>query len=424
MTPASTSNTPTEVVLEQYGRTEKLYPLTTDQRAAIRSETRLVEAVEREPSLYQLRAGSFVGTSFLPGLSIIVRPRFGAMGNVFFLLGYGDGLTKWGTQHFPYETEPDFFKAMAWLFEAEVAAALRFGVLRGYEEREELLTALRGRPDVVGQLREAPGRPYPLACRFVEFLDDTEFNRMLKAAIRRVRRLPHLDPSLALRLRHHLSAFEAVGDSPPGMTHDLPHFNRLNEHWRGAAILARLILSQKTLIDRHGRTQGITFAVDLNVLFEAFIRNVVGRIARVSGFELAPANSKPRFSDRARMKPDLIIRRQGRVLAVADAKYKKIVPSGEKWSHANLYQLLAYCVALELETGMLIYAESEGMPSSQVTKGIPKTLQTEEVSLRGTPSEIIERAERVAKLLVQQAKDSASARAGAKSTIAERALRS
>ena len=58
---------------------------------------------------------------------------------------------------------------------------------------------------------------------------------------------------------------------------------------------------------------------------------------------------------------------------------------------------------MELDSGVLVYAESEGMPSRQVTKGIPKVLRTEEVSLRGSPGEIIDRAERAARILVGQA---------------------
>lgn len=405
--PATAADPFTDLVLDQYGASPHAIPLTAEQRTAIRS-SRLVAVVEVEPSRYELRAGSLIGTAMLPGLRIIVRPRFAAMGNVFFLLGYGDGLTKWGTQRFPYSVEPDFFKAITWLFDAEVAAALRFGILRGYEEREELLPTLRGRPNVVAQLREAPGRPYPLACRFVEFLDDTEFNRTLKAAIRRVRRLPGLDPGLALRLRHHLAAFGNVADVAVDADCPAPAFNRLNEHWRGAAMLARLILQQRTVVDRHGRTLGITFSVDMNNLFEAFIRNVVGRIARLRRLELAPQGRRWHFSDRAMTKPDIVLRRpRGKPLAVADAKYKKVVPADDdrvEWSHANLYQLLAYCVALELDTGILVYAESEGVPSSQqTTRGVPKVLRTEEVSLRGSPQEIVDGAERVARLLVEQA---------------------
>lgn len=402
MGPTATDST-VSVELEQYGRSPGSLALSGDQRAAIRA-SKLVDVAEVEPGRYELVASSLVGTAVLPGLNILVRPRFRSMGNVFFLLGYGQGFTKWGAEQFPYETEPDVFKAMAWPFEAEVARALRFGVLRGYEEREELLPTLRGRPDIGAQLREAPGRPYPMACRFVEFLDDTEFNRVIKAAIRRIRRLPGLDRGLAVRLRHHLAAYANVADSFVQPDAPAPLFNRLNEHWRGASILARLILSQRTLVDRHGRVQGITFSVDMNKLFEEFIRAVVGRVARRRGFELAPPKHKPWFSDQVRMQPDLVIRKRTKTpLAVADAKYKKVVPSGDKWSHANLYQLLAYCLAMDLRRGVLIYAESEGEFSVQTTMAIPKDLHTEEISLAGSPKEILARAETVAELLVDQA---------------------
>ena len=274
---------------------------------------------------------------------------------------------------------------MAWLFEAEVARALRFGVLRDYEEREELLPTLRGRPDIGAQFRQAPGRPYPMACRFVEFLDDTDFNRMIKAAIRRIRRLPGLDPGLAVRLRHHLAAYANVADASSSLIPP-PAFNRLNEHWRGASILARLILSQRTLVDRHGRSQGITFSVDMNKLFEEFIRVVVGRVARRRGFELAPPGHKPRFSDRARdaAGPGLSRRRnaarRGRRQIQEDrASGRQVVPR-QPLPAAGLLR------GHGPGAGILIYAESEGMPSVQVTKGIPKTLRTEEVSLRGSPA--------------------------------------
>ena len=39
--------------------------------------------------------------------------------------------------------------------------------------------------------------------------------------------------------------------------------------------------------------------------------------------------------------------------AVADTKYKEL--EAQKIVHEDLYQLLAYCVALGLPTGLLIY---------------------------------------------------------------------
>jgi hypothetical protein len=57
------------------------------------------------------------------------------------------------------------------------------------------------------------------------------------------------------------------------------------------------------------------------------------------------------------------------------------------------------------------------MPSEQVTRGIPKVLRTEEVSLRGSPAEIIGRAEQVARLLVEQALQHERALAAADLTL-------
>jgi 5-methylcytosine-specific restriction enzyme subunit McrC len=50
--------------------------------------------------------------------------------------------------------------------------------------------------------------------------------------------------------------------------------------------------------------------------------------------------------------------RHGAPAAVADAKYKAESPSG--YPNADLYQMLAYCTALGLPRGHLIYAKGAG----------------------------------------------------------------
>jgi hypothetical protein len=86
-----------------------------------------------------------------PSLRLLIRPKVGLV-NVFFLLGFGPRLTRWGEAQFPYEEDPDLFKAVAWVFESEVRHALAQGLIRGYQARSETLTALRGRIDLAGQL--------------------------------------------------------------------------------------------------------------------------------------------------------------------------------------------------------------------------------------------------------------------------------
>jgi 5-methylcytosine-specific restriction enzyme subunit McrC len=61
-------------------------------------------------------------------------------------------------------------------------------------------------------------------------------------------------------------------------------------------------------------------------------------------------------NDTIRMVPDFVwYADDGTPLAVADAKYKAEKPEG--YPDADLYQMLAYCTALNLPEGHLIYAK-------------------------------------------------------------------
>ena len=144
----------------------------------------------------------------LSDLRLLIRPKVG-LRNVFFLLTYGAGLTKWREESFPY-AEDDFFEAIAWLVEAEIRRAARIGLVRDYREREEALATVRGRIDLAAQIRARRGQPLPLDCRYQDYGEDTELNRVIKAALHRLLRIPSLDRQLALELRHHHRLFAAV----------------------------------------------------------------------------------------------------------------------------------------------------------------------------------------------------------------------
>ncbi len=75
------------------------------------------------------------------------------------------------------------------------------------------------------------------------------------------------------------------------------------------------------------------------------------------------------------MKPDLVwYRASGDVGAVIDAKYKAEKPSG--FPYADLYQMLAYCTALGLDTGHLVYAKgNEPAVQHQVRNAGTRILQ-------------------------------------------------
>lgn len=347
---------------------------------------------------YELKAGSVVGTVVLPSLRLLIRPKVG-LKNVFFLLGYGVELTSWAEEQFPYEREPDLLEVVARIFEAEVSRAARQGLVRGYQARYETLTTLRGRIDIAGQIRARQDRPFPLECSFEEYTEDIEINRVIKAALKRCLQIPALNSDLIRMLRFRYRFFEAVaslGYDPRAIPE--VNFSRLNEHWRPATELARLILSRESLRDEAGKVLGISFTVDMNTLFERFIEKVVGQEARAAGLQLI-AQAPRRLSANVPIKPDLVLRAGGADLAVGDAKYKE--PDNERPLNEDLYQLLAYCVSLGLKSGLLIYSGT--LSRQYLVNQANVTLKAVGVDLTGEPEHIEASARKAAKRLVEHA---------------------
>ena len=361
--------------------------------------SKLVGISPRPDGLYDLRPESTVGTVVSSDLRLLIRPKVG-LPNVFFLLTYGAGLTQWREESFPYR-EDDFFEAIAWLVEGEIRRAASTGLVRDYREREEPLATVRGRIDLAAQVRHRQGQPIPLDCRYQEYGEDTEHNRVIKAALHRLLRVPSLDRQLALELRHHHRLFSAVADVdyPPSAVPNLA-FNRLNEAWRPVRAWRSCSFVPTRCATPPVRLRRSHSPSDMNKLFERFVETVVDEEARLQGWELQ-AQGKRRLTDSVMMQPDLILRRGGVDCAVGDAKYKRLAPVD--WPHADLYQLLAYCVALRLSRGLLIYAEA-GTPRSERVDEAGITMDVIGVDL-ANPSCSPGRTRQAARHLIRHAQD-------------------
>src|SRR5205823_6334837 len=157
-----------------------------------------------------------------------------------------------------------------------------------------------------------------------------------RAANRRLVVTGGLSRDLSRSLKHIRSSFADVEDTefPPSAVPQVS-FTRLNAHWEAAFRLARLILQGETLRDETGASLGTAFTIDMNKLFEKFVEEIVDEQATRAGLELRAQRDVP-LTDQIRMTPDLLLLRDGKPVAVGDAKYIEL---GEESPHANLYQL-------------------------------------------------------------------------------------
>ena len=103
------------------------------------------------------------------------------------------------------------------------------------------------------------------------------------------------------------------------------------------------------------------FAIKMDDMFERYIRNILSE-ALHPDFSVLDGNRERRKlfvdADKPSITPDIMLYETLKCLVVADTKYKeKDLPSADDW-----YQIIAYTLALDVPTGVLIYSASTPKP--------------------------------------------------------------
>jgi 5-methylcytosine-specific restriction enzyme subunit McrC len=252
------------------------------------------------------------------------------------------------------------------LFAEKLFEQLKRGLMRRYETREENLSVLRGRLDVVQQMRVNIGNPERLYCRYQEFQEDTPLNQVFKATLRRLLKVARQISSQRL-LAELLLMLDTVSDVPVAKLawHEV-HFDRMNERYRPSFKLAEMFLKNIPPDVTGGRYEGFSLFFDMNVLFEEYIGRSAQRVMRASGVtvSLQGKGGNQRYVARDSMgnaafamKPDIVGVREGRYEWILDTKWKMLsqVEWREGVAQADLYQMYAYASCYDCSKVLLLY---------------------------------------------------------------------
>jgi len=380
--------------------------LTVTQRDALVEliPTLLIRPVKGSSGTFTLVPQSTVGAVVVDGLAVVIEPKI-PIDRVLFLISYCLDPKNWKKSTFQFDEAESLVEAVAVSFAALLERAFHRGLLQGYRSEEDSLATVRGRIRFDEQLRRRNGIAPPVEVVFDEFTEDITENRILKAALNRLRHLRFRSEFASRRLRRfdqtlaNVSLVQYPIRSVPEV-----QYTRLNEHYRPAIELARLILSWFSLELKHGESRGSAFLVDMNVVFERFVhtalREALGLSERQFPLGLNGRDLHLDCAMRVELLPDLSWWSGGRCEFVGDVKYKAVNVAGIK--HPDLYQLLAYTVATKLPTGLLIYASGEGEPARHVVTNVGKNLEVMSVNLHGTPSDILSQMQVVADVVSAQ----------------------
>lgn len=271
------------------------------------------------------------------------------------------------------------------LFADRLLSEVRRGLPRLYSARQDDLSALRGRLDVVRQFTRNAVRPDRLACRFDELDADTPLMRVMKACVVLLSGLARQDETRRklVELRFMLTGVADV--RPRQLPWDKVRIDRSSRRWQSLLELARLLLGgrwQQTHADELG-PRGITLLFPMNDLFERYIAVQLRRALAGTGLEvvaqggfrycLGPWNDgEPVIGTSHPTSPDILIKRGDRVVAVLDTKWKH---AAKGVSHGDLYQMMAYARIYACRHLVLLYPAPHGQVDGQAdARGIPTSI--------------------------------------------------
>jgi 5-methylcytosine-specific restriction enzyme subunit McrC len=387
--------TPT-VALSEYERASHPLP---DAVGRALAGARIVETAVPDPDVpghWLLRAGSKVGavTVEVPGgepVTVRIAPKV-PVARLFFLLGYSrEPRSIWDDAPVDVAEHLDLLPALAHAVERQTDRALRQGLLQGYRTTEETALVVRGRIREAEQIRRHFGATLPVEVTYAEFTTDIAENRLLRTAVERLLRLPGVPRDVRRRLLHQRARLIDVTPVPRGQPLPAWRPSRLNARYHQALHLARVVLDNASAEHAPGGLRIDGFLCDMNKLFEDFVTVALREAFRDSGMRgtlqdrlhLDEAGAVP-------MRPDFVLYGPGGApVAVADTKYKAERPEG--YPNADLYQLLAYCTALRLRHGHLIYAKGNAPHAAHRVRHAGVVLHQHALDLDTAPDKLLAR---------------------------------
>lgn len=295
-----------------------------------------------------------VGVVSVGDVTVWIRPKV-HIARVLFLLGYAKN-PGWRADQVVLAEVNDLVPVLARAFADQAERAIETGLVQGYAEVDDSLTVLRGRLREQDQVRQRFGIAVPLLVRYDDHTVDIAENQLLRGATETLLRVPGVPALIRSRLRRLRGALVDV--TSPVRGGPLPHWrpSRLNERYHVALWLAEVLLRRNAVDQAPGTVHVGGFLVDMARVYEDFLTTALTESFKPhGGWTRAQDRHHLDIDEAIAMRPDLVWYQDGAPGAVIDAKYKAEKPAG--FPDADLYQMLAYCTALQLDDGHLVYAK-------------------------------------------------------------------
>ncbi|SER17650.1 5-methylcytosine-specific restriction enzyme subunit McrC [Lentzea xinjiangensis] len=335
-----------------------------------------------------------VGAIHAHGLDIVVTPKV-SIPRLLFMIGYALN------PGFQPENIEGVEASGLWGVVAETLCrhaerALLNGVLLGYATEHATSTVVRGRIRVGDQITARPGRLLPVETSHDEYTTDIPENQLLRAAVQRMLSVPRIHDSVQRRLRHVESQLLTISQLPARAP--LPRWrpSRLNLRYQPALRIAEIVLNTLSFEVGQDGLSIATFIVNMEKVFEDFVTTALTEAwSTTPGYTRGQFPAKLDTGGAISMQVDVVHVVDGKPRFVVDAKYKRPSARGN-YPNADLYQVLAYCTALQVERGWLVYPSGTAGVRPRRVLHSPITITEYPLDLDVPPRELLAQVEELA----------------------------
>lgn len=258
--------------------------------------------------------------------------------------------------------ESDLLEAFINLFVTRLAEQAKSGLTRDYVPEEDVLPKLRGALDVRQQIARRSVDPSRLHCRFDEFSENTPLNRLFKASLLRIISFVRSEP-LRRRIANLTGRFADIPGSPAPLRERIV-WNRMNERFRQAHMLARMLLEAEWQNTSSGHGTGISLLFPMNLLFERYVARWLQRVLPPGSVSVQRRQYTLLQNGAYPLIPDIVIDTPDGPLVI-DTKWKDLGEhsgSAPNVRQADLYQLASYGAVYNASRVILLYPGRKRTP--------------------------------------------------------------
>lgn len=237
-------------------------------------------------------------------------------------------------------------------FLGTVDRIVKSGLRSDYSSRQDNLFALRGKLQMATHLRQNLYRADRFFTEHDEFSTDRPENRLLHAALRRVLMLSASQANQQLARELQFVFADVPASAQPRIDFQRVRMDRGMGYYADALAWTRLILDEESPLTGAGGHRAPSLLFPMEAVFEAFVAKHLARQLARPLILKTQARSRHLVRHRKqnwfRLKPDLLVREDGRDALVLDTKWKLLdglkSNGTDKYglSQGDFYQLHAY----------------------------------------------------------------------------------